>query len=69
VRLAHAIAEELRIEWGLSGAQTLTVARKVEAAQKAVVEAMARQAPSLVAAPLTAEQVEHTRERILAVLR
>lgn len=69
MRSAHAIAEELRLEWGLSGAQTITLARKVEALQRDAVETMARGVRALVAAPLTNEQVEHTAQRLRAVLR
>ncbi len=69
MRSALTRAERRRQEWGLSGAQTLTLARDYDELLREMLEDLAKSLPAVVAAPLTPEQLEFSRQRLRAKLR
>lgn len=69
MRSAHMRAQRRRQEWGLSGAQTLTLSKDYEDAQREAVEDLVKLLHEIVAAPMSPEQLEYTKQRARALLR
>ena len=66
MRSAHMRAERRRQDWGLSGGQTLTLARDYEELQREIVDELEKGLREIIAAPLTVEQLEFTKQRLRA---
>jgi hypothetical protein len=62
-------AEKRRKEWGLSGAQTLTLAADYEEQQRENVEDLVKLLREIIAAPMSPEQLEYSKQRARALLR
>ncbi len=69
MKSAHMRAERRRQEWGLTGSQTLTLARDYEEQQREAIEDLVGSLTEFIAAPLTAEQLEFTEQRLRAKLK